>query len=93
MFSALWLRWQVFYEVYKQCHQWLNERLTTAEQFSPLAKSDMKSVKIEMEQLKVCVYMCVHVFAYTVVWKIFVWNYFIVENIHFRGLPIPTKIF
>ena len=47
--------------MYKQCHEWLNERLTTAEQFSPLAKSDMKSVKIEMEQLKVCLcnYMCV----------------------------------
>ena len=53
VFSALWLRWQVFYEVYKQCYHWLNERLTRAEQFSPLAKSNMKSVKIEMEQLKV----------------------------------------
>jgi len=57
IFSALWLRWQVFYEVYKQCYYWLNERLTKAEQFSPLAKSNMKSVKREMEQLKVCCFI------------------------------------
>ena len=34
--------------------------------------------------------------ATTVVWKIFIWNYFIVENDpenNFCGLPIPTKIF
>ena len=34
--------------------------------------------------------------AYTVVWKNFVWNYFIVENVqenNFCGLPIPMKIF
>ena len=34
-------------------------------------------------------------YVHTVVWKIFVWNYFIVENVrenNFRGLPIPTKI-
>ena len=33
---------------------------------------------------------------YTVVWKIFVWNYFVVENVrenNFRGLPIPMKYF
>ena len=33
---------------------------------------------------------------YTVVWKIFIWNYFVVENVrenNFRGLPIPMKIF
>ena len=32
----------------------------------------------------------------TVVWKVFVWNYFIVRNIrekNFRGFPVPTKIF
>ena len=32
----------------------------------------------------------------TVVWKIFIWNYFIVGNIqekNFHGFPVPTKIF
>ena len=34
--------------------------------------------------------------AHTVVWKIFVWNYFVVGNIQekgFHGCPVPTKIF
>ena len=38
----------------------------------------------------------VYKIANTIVWKIFVWNYFVVENVrenNFRGLPIPTKIF
>ena len=32
----------------------------------------------------------------TVVWKIFVWNYFVVKNFRekfFCGFPVPTKIF
>ena len=32
----------------------------------------------------------------TVVWKIFVWNYFVVENVrenNFHSFPVPTKIF
>ena len=35
-------------------------------------------------------------YDYTVVWKIFVWNYFVVRNIrekNFRAFPVPTKIF
>ena len=34
--------------------------------------------------------------GYIVVWKIFVWNYFVAGNVrenNFHGLPIPTKIF
>ena len=33
---------------------------------------------------------------YTIVWKIFVWNYFVVRNIqekNFHAFPVPTKIF
>ena len=36
------------------------------------------------------------IIKHTVVWKIFIWNYFVVENVrqnYFRGFPIPTKIF
>ena len=47
-----------------------------------------------MEIFKYNVHACTLVL--TIVWKIFVWNYFVVENVrenNFRGLPIPTKIF
>ena len=41
---------------------------------------------------------CMHayMYVYTIVWKIFACNYFVVENVqenNFCGLPIPMKIF
>ena len=41
-------------------------------------------------------YTHIHIYICTIVWKIFVWNYLIVENIRenkFHGLPIPQKYF
>ena len=58
----------------------------------------------QIEDLKYVGYMTIILYTicmqwlavYTVVWKILVWNYFIVENVrenNLCGLPILTKIF
>ena len=39
---------------------------------------------------------CTYLALNTIVWKIFIWNYFVVENVrenNFRGLATSTKIF
>ena len=43
-----------------------------------------------------CQMLAIYIYIYIVVWKIFVWNYFVAKNIcekNFRGFPISTKIF
>ena len=83
----------MFYEVYKQCYHWLNEKLTRAEQFSPLAKSDMKSVKIEMEQLKVTSLCASIMFAHVLmlVCKLPIVKLFLLETI--RKVKLDLYLF